>query len=157
MVTCEMCGSTANSLFTVKIAGSNMSVCNSCKKMGKEVVNYDDYISHTFKRRSKTKITEEVIPNFASKVQSAMAKKGLNVHQLARVVNIRESSLNQYLAGKIKPDILEAKKLEKFLDIILIEEVENDVIVTSNIMTSEDERLSGNTIGDLLKNLKLDK
>lgn len=150
MATCEMCGAQANSLVSIKVAGSVMKVCNNCKGMGIQIEVTPKDISHTFRKSLKSKIVEEVVSNYASKIQSSSAKRGINVHQLARAVNIKESTLTNYLKGKIKPDISDAKKLGKFLEITLVEEVDSSQkpqdFISSNSTESE-----GTSLGDLLR------
>ena len=149
MATCEMCGAQVNSLISVKVAGSIMKVCNSCKSMGTQMEVRQNNLSHTFMKTKKTKVFEEVISDYASKIQSTIAKRGLNVHQLARAVNIKESTLTNYLKGKIKPDISDAKKLEKFLEISLV--IESETSNSHDSYLSSEVSSEGMSLGDLLK------
>lgn len=156
MATCEMCGSVVNSTITIKIAGTNMQACNNCKHMGQPANTKQDLsYTHTFKKRKKENTSQEVITNYASVINRTLAQKGLNTHQLAKSLNIKESTINQYLSGKIQPDVLTAKKIARFLEITLTEDVEEtnptDYITTKSVENSN-ETLS---LGDmLLKQMK---
>lgn len=152
MTSCELCGTEVNSLTLVNIAGSTMKVCNKCKSSGKEV--YSTSKAHTFRRRVKSNDIQEVVNNYVSEIQRGMNKRGVDVHQLARVINIKESSLNNYLKGKIKPAIGDARKIEKFLEIKLVEDVSSDT--NTDDYMSEDESTQGTSLGDLIKK-QLDK
>ena len=150
MVTCEMCGKEGN-ISRVSVEGTSMAVCDSCKSMGKSSEDYSSNNSHTFRKRTKTQVKDEVVVNFSSLINSSMAKKGFTAHQLARVINIKESSLNKYLSGKIKPDIDVARKIENFLEIKIVEQVEgSEQIDTTDIIVDSDDT-TGLSLGDLIK------
>lgn len=155
MSTCELCGTSVNySLLSVKIAGGLVSVCKGCKEMGTAVDSIPTNLSHTFRRRKNEVLTkEEVVKNFNSVVNSSLAKKGLNIQQLARMLNIKESTLNKMLTGKIQPDIQTAKRLENFFEIKLVEIVDVDNEDFSDSIVSESDTTAV-TLGDLLKKAK---
>jgi len=151
MATCEMCGSVVNSTTTIKVAGTNMQACEKCKHLGKPVERSPDAdYSHTFRKSKKMKSTVEVVSNFNSILSKALAKKGMSIKQLAMALNIKESTLNQYASGKIKPDIGTAQKIERFLEVSITEEVgETDPaeFMSDESLGSGDEGLS---LGDML-------
>ena len=102
MVACEMCGTDSSGLKEVRIAGTQMRVCNNCSRHG---VSTEDKpaVSRTFYKKSRGEEIEfEVVENYASLVNSELGKKGINSHQLARAINVKESSLHKYLSSKIK-------------------------------------------------------
>ena len=150
MATCELCGEVVDSTTTVRVAGSNMQACNKCKKLGKEVEEKkQNNLSYSFRKRKKEGEVElNVIENYSSIINSALAKKGLNIHQLARMLNIKESTLNKYFTGKIKPDVQTAQRLEKFFEISLLEEKE---AVNIEELMSNDEDSSSLSLGDMIK------
>ena len=141
-----MCGSEANSLNNIQVAGSTMKVCNSCKNMGHSV--HEEKKAHTFYKRHKDEETRiEPVENYSSLIERALAKRGLNHQQLARATNIKESNLNKYLSNKLKPDLETIKKIEKFLEIPLTEEVSGGSFDMSSL-SEDNESLS---LGDLIK------
>jgi uncharacterized protein (TIGR00270 family) len=150
MVTCEFCGKEVNSTVTVKVAGSTMQACFSCKGMGEVIEKQKLDPTHTFyKRKKQTEVALDVVSNYSSLLNSALAKKGLNIKQLARALNIRESTINKYFTNKMKPDVETAKKLGKYLDVYILEEA---VQISAqdymgDVEYSDDENLS---LGDLL-------
>ena len=149
MTACEMCGNDVKFLTRIKIENSSMLVCNFCKPLGKE--DYTTNKTHTFKKIKRSrKPNYDVVSNYAQIIQSSLSKKGLNVKQLARVTNIKESSLNNYLKGSIKLDIETAKKIQKFLETNLVYECEND----SDVKTEDfinDESPQKPSLGDLIQ------
>ena len=119
MVSCEMCGEQVNSLSNITVAGTAMQVCRNCTNLGKEV--QEQKKAHTFYRKQKGENTvEEVVENYASLINSALARKNLNHHQLAMALNIKESNLNKYLSNKLKPDLETIKKIATYLEINFI-------------------------------------
>ena len=105
-----------------------------------------------FKKNKYEKIQLDIVSNYLSLINSFLGKKGINLHQLARAVNVKESTLNKYFSGKIKLDIETAKKLENFFEIKLLEEVSE--VNTADYMQSKDEDDDSNqslSLGDLIK------
>ncbi len=149
MTACEMCGNDVKSLTKIKIENSSMLVCNSCKPLGKE--DHTTNKTHTFKKIKKTNESNyDVVSNYTNIIQSSLSKKGINVKQLARATNIKESSLNNYLKGSIKLDIETAKKIQNFLEINLVYECENDSDVrTEDFMNDESPQKP--SLGDLIQ------
>ena len=122
MVSCELCGKETNSLTSIKVAGSTVRACSSCRHLGKRVQEQGPQ-SHTFKKTKKTYApTQEVVSNYAQAIQQGLSKKNINTHNLAKTLNIKESSLQKYLTSKVKPDLEVAKKIQTFLEITLIVE-----------------------------------
>ena len=150
MGTCELCGNDVLNLIKVKVAGTEMKVCNSCKFMGRQLnVESKGPNSHSFYRKKKENIDLIVVDNATSLINSILAKKGLNIKQLARMSNIRESTLNKYLSSKIPLDLMTAKKLENFFDIVLTKEVEGGSVNSQDYMQEEGEVVKS-SLGDLL-------
>lgn len=151
MATCEMCGKNAEKLTTIKVAGTNMRVCSNCRPMGKEVEE-PKARTHTFYHKKKEEnIIIEPIDNYASEINKELSKRGYNLHQLARLANIKESNLNKYMTNKLKPDVQTLSKIEKALEIKLTTEVSssNDYkSLNENFISEEQEAL---TLGDLIK------
>lgn len=147
MVACEMCGKDVPNLNNAVVAGTQMKVCSTCLRHGNSIEEKTEP-SKTFYRKKKAEEIEfAVIDNYASLVNSELSKRSMNVQQLARAINIKESSLNKYLSNKIKIDVLTAKKIEKFLEIILTKEVES-ISVRDYMDDVQDEEPT--SLGDLL-------
>lgn len=138
---CEMCGK-ESSLKTVKIEGINMQVCGQCAKYGQEVQKVKFVERRKFE---KVEIEKEVVENYANIIKLAREKLGLKQEELAKKLNEKESTISHIESGKYPPNIRLAEKLEKFFNIDLIEEIEDEVEVTSG---SESGEL---TIGDMIK------
>lgn len=150
MAACELCGENSSVLSLTRIAGTTMKVCDKCKNMGKNLEPGKNP-EFTFRHRVKEEdVVFEVVSDYSLKINQGMQKKSLNIHQLARAVNIRESTLTKYTTNKIKPDIESAHKIERFLEIKLTEEFKNDN--STNNFEIEDAPVK--TLGDMLQNLQ---
>lgn len=148
MVVCELCGADVQTLKETKIAGTHMKVCNNCIKHG-QAIEIEPNKAYMFKKKIKSdEKSFDVKKNAPSIINSELSKKGLTVHHLARSLNIKQSSLLKYTTGKLKLDVETARKIERFLETSLVEEVE--VISTENYMSEDDDSFSG-SLGDLLK------
>lgn len=151
MGTCELCGKSSESLVNIKTAGTNMNVCYNCKNMGKETEKKENK-TFMFKKNKYEQTQLDVVSNSLSLINSSLAKKGINLHQLARAINVKESSLNKYFSGKIKLDLDIARKLENFFEIKLLEEIET--INPRDYMQNEDDENNSSqnlSLGDLIK------
>ncbi len=148
MALCELCGEESFKLTPAKVAGTSMNVCNRCLSHGQ--VSTPSQKHHTFYHKKKEDEIQEIVPDFAQRITRALAQKGYDVHNLARGVNIKESTLKNYLSGKIKPDVSNALKIERFLGITLVEGALQTS--TDNFTLKEEEKnLSSRSLGDLLE------
>jgi len=152
MVACELCGKEVDRPIKVEVAGTKMNACTSCRKMGKVLGPSVDSANsnHTFYKKKKELVEKEVISNATSIVNSNLAKKGLNVQQLARILNIKESTLNKILSGKLILDLIVARKLENYFEINLTQDAENSNINPQDYMASSQETVEPSSLGDLL-------
>lgn len=145
---CEMCGK-ATELVSCVIEGCEMSVCGACVRYGTVTAMPASAAakSAAFKKAGKTEkagIEEAVVADSALKVKNARESKKLTQEQLAKAIAEKESVIHRIESGNMVPSIPTAKKLERFLDIKLVEIVEEEKAVIA-APSSE-----GFTIGDLL-------
>jgi len=154
MAICELCGRETSSLTKINAAGSIVKACDNCKSMGK-VLDVEKNINqkHSFYKRKKETTEYEVMHNASSIVNSNIAKKQLTIQQLARQLNIKESSLNKILSGKVSFDLGTARKLETFFEVKLTQEVEESNFNIEDVMS--DDKEEDNNLGSMLmKKLK---
>ena len=146
---CEICGRKIIGTPTkTKIESSIMLTCNECAKFGK----IQREPPKTRKPRPTKRISrargpsEEVIEDYNSIIRSAREKKGWSREELAEKLYEKSSVVSRIESGKMIPDIKLARKLERTLNIRLIEKQED--------ISSEDMRVpasKGATIGDIAK------
>ena len=87
--------------------------------------------------------TEELIENYNTTVRNAREAKNWSREDLGKKINERVSVINRIESGKMTPDNKLTKKLEKALNITLLEKV-NDVDLNQFINNSSGERTLGN-------------
>ena len=159
---CEMCGAESASLEPRKVSGSVLRVCTSCAGMGKqtshrESVSQRAFVAQTLEKRvQKTRYKDissdekVLVRNFGDIVRKAREKKGLDHQSLAMKISEKKSIITSVESGNMKPNEKLIKKLENFLKINIMEEVEE---TSSSYSPVSKKNL---TMGDLI-NQALDK
>ncbi|WP_298502595.1 multiprotein bridging factor aMBF1 [uncultured Methanobrevibacter sp.] len=153
---CEICGKPVpeHNPIRAKIEGSVMVVCKECSKLGKiqKAPPKPKYVQQKNKQQKKTtkrnytrrdEPSEELIEDFNHEIRKARESKGWSREDLGRKINERVSVITRIETGKMTPDNKLTKKLEKALNIKLLEEV-NNVDLNQFINTSSGERTLGN-------------
>jgi putative transcription factor len=155
---CEICGKPVpeNNPIRAKIEGSVMVVCKECSKLGKiqKAPPKPKYVkqNNKSKRPATTRNrpysrndepTEELIEDFSLEVRKAREAKNWSREDLGKKINERVSVITRIETGKMTPDNKLTKKLEKALDITLLEDVDN-VDLNQFISSSSGERTLGN-------------
>lgn len=146
---CEMCGK-QDLLMKALVEGVEMNVCKGCASFGKILQAPRMPLKsqgHSFSQRPKElQIVEEIVEEYAQKIKQAREKRNLNQEEFAKMVNEHASLLRNIEAGKQRPTFELAKKLEKMLNIVLIEKS------TAEDEPKEEKRSAKGplTIGDIL-------
>ncbi|NQZ84132.1 MAG: multiprotein-bridging factor 1 family protein [Nanoarchaeales archaeon] len=155
MASCEMCGKDTTSLKTSVVAGSTMSLCTHCSIMG-SMKQGEQVKSVGFKKFTHDDVDLEIPQNYAQIIQQGINKKHLTPHQVARAVNLKESTLSHYLKSQIKPDIVMARTFESFLEIKLVYEVTKKSIDVEDYKASSKDSSddSSNKLANMFANLK---
>lgn len=154
---CEICGKPVpeNNPIRAKIEGSVMVVCKECAKLGTiQKAPPKPRFQQNKKGRKNTQPkrnyrndepTEELIENYNTTVRNAREAKNWSREDLGKKINERVSVINRIESGKMTPDPKLTKKLEKALNITLLENV-NDVDLNQFINSSSGERTLGNIV-----------
>lgn len=154
---CEICGKPVpeNNPIRAKIEGSVMVVCKECSKLGKiqKTPPKPKFVKQNKTQRPKTtrnraysrndEPTEELIEDFSLEVRKAREAKNWSREDLGKKINERVSVINRIETGKMTPDNKLTKKLEKALDIKLLEKVDN-IDLNQFVSNSSGERTLGN-------------
>jgi len=100
------------------------------------------------------------IEDYLSQINRALAKRNIDVHHLARAVNIKESTLSKFMTAKFKPEINIARKIEDFLGLDLVCEIDDDTKKSESMildeMNKEDEKPQ-NLADMILEKIKQEK
>ena len=144
-----------NNPIRAKIEGSVMVVCKECSKLGtvQKAPPKPKYVkqnkgkkpANTRKRNysRNDEPSEELIEDFSFEVRKAREAKDWSREDLGRKINERVSVITRIETGKMTPDTKLTKKLEKALNIKLLEKVDN-VDLNQFINSSSGERTLGN-------------
>jgi putative transcription factor len=136
---CEMCGVDVPRLRRIVTEGSTLEVCQRCERFGedyeevkdREGIIGRDTIAERLERREKRlkgrdvleKSEKELAFDYPKRIRSARAKAGLNQEELAKKINEKKSVVAKLETGDMIPDNKLIKKLERALDISLMETV----------------------------------
>ncbi|WP_458453719.1 multiprotein bridging factor aMBF1 [Methanobrevibacter sp.] len=161
---CEICGKPVpeNNPIRAKIEGSVMVVCKECSKLGtiQKAPAKPKFVKQTNKNRNNNKRptttrnrpysrneepSEELIEDFSFEVRKARESKDWSREELGKRINERVSVISRIETGKMTPDVKLTKKLEKALNIKLLEKVDN-IDLNQFINTSSGERTLGNVM-----------
>ncbi|WP_407377223.1 multiprotein bridging factor aMBF1 [Methanobrevibacter sp.] len=154
---CEICGKPVpeHNPIRAKIEGSVMIVCKDCAKLGKiqKTPPKPKFVQQKNKQQKNTRNrnyssrrdepTEELIEDFDLKIRKARESKDWSREQLGKKINERVSVITRIETGKMTPDTKLTKKLEKTLNITLLEKVDN-IDLNQFVSSSAGERTLGN-------------
>ncbi len=116
---CEICGE-RKAVETIGMEGMELRVCPACTRFGTPVAEQKAPV-----RKDPVEFHEpDILPDYAERIRDALRKRGLSVRVLAEKLSERASTLEKVEKGKMLPDRKLAKKLEKFLGIVITGSVE---------------------------------
>jgi putative transcription factor len=171
MSQCEMCGKEQAALTTTKVEGAELELCDDCKEFGTEVRTESSSSSSSKystssssgkaksgssgsgssssggsrRRRDMFDDMDEVAADYDARIRQARESRGLSQEELAGELNEKASLIRKLERGDILPSDDVRTKLERELDISLVEGVDDD----------EEEWSSGSstttTLGDVVK------
>ena len=142
---CDLCGSEKELLKTI-IEDSTMNVCSKCSQYGKIIQSRETAIKH-FKTTITKENADRIVENYHELIKQSREKKGLKQKELANLISEKVSTIHKLETSNLKPSMRLAKKLERFLELKLIKQLDDKRIVLKKVDNS------GLTIGDLLKQI----
>ncbi len=154
---CEICGKPVpeHNPIRAKIEGSVMVVCKECSKLGTiqkappkpkfrqqpKGKKQNTTRNRNYSRRDEP--TEELVEDFAIEIRKARESRNWSREDLGKKINERVSVITRIETGKMTPDTKLTKKLEKALNIKLLEKI-NTVDLNQFVNSSSGERTLGN-------------
>ena len=147
-----MCGKEGN-LFVVQVEGTRLSVCQACSKYGKIIGRVRPPVPPSAKKKTsipqsrpvkKEEPIEIIVPNYATLIKKKRERLGLKQKEFAQKISERESLLHKIETGSYVPSMELARKLEKALDLRLIEVAKEEQV---EVKRSHGEAL---TMGDFI-------
>lgn len=157
---CEICGKELGEHHTlkVKIDGTLMTVCENCSKFGtiqkeppkpKKPVNK---IQNNAPRRPPSNyrrrddLVDELVEDYNILIRESREKKNWSREKLAAEIYEKASVVNRIESGKMTPDTKLIKKLEKTLNIKLLEKYDD-----MGLEDFKNKSSTGFTLGDMVK------
>ncbi|ERG99206.1 MAG: TIGR00270 family protein [Haloquadratum sp. J07HQX50] len=173
MPQCEMCGKEQPSLTTVKVEGAKLQLCDDCKEFGTEVKTETSSTASTKYSTSNSGSTssssgssasspsqsgststsrqdmfdsmDEIVGDYDDRIREARENRSLSQEDLADSLNEKASLIRKLERADILPPDGVRKKIERKLDLSLVEGGE----------TEENEWSGGSstttTLGDVVK------
>ena len=152
---CELCGRDCD-FRPAMVDGVRMLVCPGCMKYGesikvaaeKPVSDHKPVVSSFKKPKVKDvykDMDKELVTGWSDLIKNARKKKGLSREELGFKIGERTVTIAKIENGDLRPSDKMVAKLEKELDIKLIEEVRK----ISNVSTGSSS--DGLTLGDFIK------
>ncbi|MFC5135171.1 MULTISPECIES: multiprotein bridging factor aMBF1 [Haloferacaceae] len=171
MPQCEMCGAEQASLTTTKVEGAELELCSSCTDFGTEVREEPSSSAGSKYSTSSSSGTpsssssssgsggssggsqrprdmfddmEEIATDYDDRIRKARESKGLSQEELADDLNEKASLIRKLERGDTLPTDEIQRKLERALDVSLVEGEEVDADWESNDAGTM-------TLGDVVK------
>ena len=141
---CDLCGKDAE-LFTTNVEASVMNVCQSCSAYGKVIQRAHQPAPKIHHPETPQLLPPSIISGIHKEIKQARERKGLTQKELASQLKEKES-LIQKVEGGFEPSIALAQKLEKALQITILEEG-----TSSDPVDQPATDQGALTIGDLIK------
>jgi putative transcription factor len=128
-----MCGA-KEGIYKAKIEGSLLNVCQGCTKFGKvisaiqppklpEKAKHERQIlTQSSPAISQNEITEVFVENYHEIIKRRREELNLTQEEFAKKINEKESIIHKLETGSFEPNMVLARKIEKFLKIHLIEQ-----------------------------------
>ncbi|HJX05926.1 MAG TPA: multiprotein bridging factor aMBF1 [Candidatus Nanoarchaeia archaeon] len=136
---CDMCSSD-EIVYKIELEGTMLNVCEKCSSFGRVIGRIKQAEPVKAKKKQgriaqaasegmlKPKKTTEtvqlVVSNYSDIIKRGRERLGLKQEEFAKKLNEKESVIHKLESGQIKPNIDLARKLERFLKVALVEEVE---------------------------------
>lgn len=138
MPSCEMCGKELPSLRRALVEGTTMNVCGNCVKFGVEQAGAQNEVTGRSRTtaaleqravRSRPRdiyanAPEELVEDYGERVRTARQKLGLSIEDLGRQLNEKQTELAKVESGTYHPTDVLVRKLERALNIKLMEKPE---------------------------------
>ena len=145
---CDMCGEN-DRLFKTIVEGAELALCRDCSKFGKvagAIQQDEPYLAKKAIKETEPESIQLLVEDYAEKIKKKREQLGLSQKELAEKLNEKESIVQKIESGHFEPEIGTAKKIEKLLNIKIMEELDGKYENKSPKPRSETF-----TIGDFIK------
>lgn len=156
-----MCSS-PEAVYRIELEGSRLNVCERCSSYGKMIGRLQPEQVEEIKSKKprpnffqeqkpekKTSSVQLIVSDYPKLIKGAREKLGLKQEQLGKKIAEKESVIHKLESGSMKPGMDLARKLEKFLKISLVENVELDE--SGAVPSAGSGSSEGMTLRDMIK------
>lgn len=120
---CEICGK-REAIVVVVIEGAKLNVCSYCAGDSKVVGRFgQDRGDEELQKKPRRREEEEAVLGYGRKIREAREKIGIKLEGFAQSINEMASYIDRVEREETSPPIKILKKIEKTLDIKLVETV----------------------------------
>jgi putative transcription factor len=146
-INCDLCGKIEYNLKRALIEEVELNVCPSCSKFGKVLgpVKKDVIKQPAKDIEFKEVKIELIVEDYSDIIKKRRESMRLTQKDFANKLNEKESTIHKIETGTLEPSLALAKKLEKILNIKLIEEHEEKHVIYKR------KKIEGFTLGDFIK------
>jgi putative transcription factor len=123
---CEVCGKTISRVRKAIIDKVEMTVCDSCAKLGKEI--RDSRPVELGKKHDYEIEEREVTPGFSFSIRQSRERMHLTQEEAAKRAGVSVSVLKRIETGKFIPDDNTARRLEKFFRVRIVKRTADDIM-----------------------------
>ncbi|MFP3949683.1 MAG: helix-turn-helix domain-containing protein [Candidatus Micrarchaeia archaeon] len=129
---CDICGKREAS-FIVEIEGAKMAACRGCAYHGKIVLSLEEDPEAPKPARARSapktlKLEEDLMEGYGKTVRRARESRNMKIEELANQINEKASYLDKIENESVRIPIKIAKKLERALNIKILEKVEDSEV-----------------------------
>jgi len=146
---CEMCGKKTTKTTKIRVDGAILNVCDDCARFGKPVdavrsynsipTNHDTTVQPVtmpekarpfspplrakpvYRKPKEDLESIDIDPDYAIIIKEAREKLSWTQEELAKKLQERKNVLSSIERGELMPDIRIARKMEKLLDVKLVQ------------------------------------
>lgn len=154
-MSCDLCGSNTGPFYKGDVEGVQMTMCGQCKGAGTDVhlitkprapkTESKTQNNARLEAPARKEIIQIISPNYAQKIKSARERMGLKQEDFAKRIAEKTSIIHSLESGRHMPNIDLARKLERELGITLVEQHEEQSMVSGKDVSGPI------TIADLIK------
>lgn len=147
---CDMCGEESATLIPTMVEGTELNLCSKCSRFGqrirKPIIREKAVSKKTQESNEGPEEVEMIRSDFARIIRSRRAEMKLKQEELARLLAEKEAIISKMESGSFEPSLSLAAKMERMMQISLIE--------THKIAPGQTEKKSIDgklTLGDFVK------
>ena len=130
-ILCDICGS-KEATHRALIEDTELNVCSACSSYGKVISRIKTELPTKKRKKQATKeekivekareqIIQVIVPDYYRIIKNKREKLGMKQEDAAKKLGLKESLLHKIETGAFEPNILLARKLERFFKIKLVE------------------------------------